>query len=139
MLILGSGPMGLLSQIVSKSKSALTVATEINPYRLAFAREISDFALTPSQLNQATVDEICEGHKFDLIIDTVGTQLEMAEKWIERGGVSFLLVLMQSTGIPFLLPNSYSLQSKLLRQANTATCSRRLCGLPLKHLNWRSW
>lgn len=85
-LILGSGPMGLLSQIVSKSKSALTVATEINPYRLAFAREISDFALAPSQLNQATVDEICEGHKFDLIIDTVGTQLEMAEKWIERGG-----------------------------------------------------
>jgi threonine dehydrogenase-like Zn-dependent dehydrogenase len=53
---------------------------------LAFAREISDFALTPSQLNQATVDEICAGHKFDVIIDTVGTQLEVAEKWIERGG-----------------------------------------------------
>lgn len=54
-LILGSGPMGLLSQIVSKSKAALTVATEINPYRLAFAREISDYALTPSQLHEATV------------------------------------------------------------------------------------
>jgi threonine dehydrogenase-like Zn-dependent dehydrogenase len=85
-LILGSGPMGLLSQIVSKSRAALTVATEVNPYRLAFAREISDFAWTPSQLNQANVDEVCSGHKFDLIIDTVGTQLDTAEKWIERGG-----------------------------------------------------
>lgn len=85
-LVLGSGPMGLLSQIVSKSKAALTVATEINPYRLAFAREFSDYALTPSQLDQAVVDEICSGHKFDLIIDTVGDQLEVAERWIERGG-----------------------------------------------------
>lgn len=85
-LILGSGPMGLLSQIVSKSRSGLTVATEINPYRLAFAREISDFALTPSELTQEAVDKICSGHKFDLIIDTVGTQLDIAEKWIERGG-----------------------------------------------------
>ncbi|OKP83451.1 Zn-dependent alcohol dehydrogenase [Paenibacillus helianthi] len=85
-LVLGSGPMGILCQMVSKSIAALTVATEINPYRLAFAKEISDFAMTPSQLNEATVNEICSGHKFDLIIDTVGTQLEFAEKWIERGG-----------------------------------------------------
>ncbi|MNO21301.1 D-arabitol-phosphate dehydrogenase [compost metagenome] len=85
-LILGSGPMGILSQMVSKSKAALTVATEINPYRLAFAKEISDFALTPSQLTEAAVDEICSGRRFDLIIDTVGTQLEVAEKWVERGG-----------------------------------------------------
>lgn len=85
-LILGSGPMGILCQMVSRSKAALTVATEINPYRLDFAREISDFALTPSELNDATVNEICSGRKFDLIIDTVGTQLDIAEKWIERGG-----------------------------------------------------
>lgn len=85
-LILGSGPMGILCQMVSKSKAAITVATEINPYRYAFAREISDFVLTPSQLNEATVNEICVGHKFDLIIDTVGTQFEIAEQWIERGG-----------------------------------------------------
>jgi len=85
-LILGSGPMGLLCQMVSKSKAALTVATEINPYRLDYAREISDFVLTPDQLDQAIVDEICSGHKFDLIIDTVGTQLDVAERWIERGG-----------------------------------------------------
>ncbi|ASA24841.1 zinc-dependent alcohol dehydrogenase [Paenibacillus donghaensis] len=85
-LILGSGPMGILSQMVSKSKAALTVATEINPYRLAFAKKTSDYALTPSELNETNVNEICSGRKFDLIIDTVGTQLEIAEKWIERGG-----------------------------------------------------
>ncbi|PZD96499.1 Zn-dependent alcohol dehydrogenase [Paenibacillus sambharensis] len=85
-LVLGSGPMGLLCQMVSRSKAALTAATEINPYRLAAAREISDYALTPSQLNEGIVHEICSGRKFDLIIDTVGNQLETAEQWIERGG-----------------------------------------------------
>jgi threonine dehydrogenase-like Zn-dependent dehydrogenase len=85
-LIIGSGPMGILCQMVSKSKAALTVATEVNPYRLTYARGISDFALSPTQLNEKTVNEICSGRKFDLIIDTVGTQLEIAEKWIERGG-----------------------------------------------------
>lgn len=85
-LILGSGPMGILAQVVSKSKAALTVATEQQPYRLAFAKKISDYALTPSELNETAVDEICSGHKFDVIIDTVGTQLEVAEKWIDRGG-----------------------------------------------------
>lgn len=85
-LVLGSGPMGLLCQYVSMLRSRITVATEVNPYRLYAAARISDFAIIPEQLNESFISRILGNRKFDVIIDTVGNQLDTAEKWIERGG-----------------------------------------------------
>ncbi|MGF7048641.1 threonine dehydrogenase-like Zn-dependent dehydrogenase [Paenibacillus sp. DS2015] len=85
-LVLGSGPMGILCQLVSKKLSGFTVATEINPYRLLFAEGIADYAYTPEQLDEARISNHILKRKFDVIIDTVGNQLEYAERWIERGG-----------------------------------------------------
>jgi len=85
-LVLGSGPMGLLCQMVAKKFARLTVATEINPYRLAIARTIADCADTPERLAEMSVVKALPNSKFDVIIDTVGTQMETAERWIDRGG-----------------------------------------------------
>lgn len=85
-LILGSGPMGLLCQIVSKHLGCITMATEKNPYRLSLARQISDDAVLPEELQQSRVDKLLGTGKFDVIIDTVGNQMTVAEEWIERGG-----------------------------------------------------
>lgn len=85
-LILGSGPMGILCQLISRKLAYLTVATEINPYRLLLAQGIADYAFTPDQLNESCIAGLPVNRKFDIIIDTVGNQLEYAERWIERGG-----------------------------------------------------
>ncbi|MNH99412.1 Sorbitol dehydrogenase [compost metagenome] len=85
-LILGSGPMGLLCQIVSKQLGCVTMATECNPYRLSLARQFSDVAVLPDELNEAVVNELLVEGKFDVVIDTVGNQMAIAEQWVERGG-----------------------------------------------------
>lgn len=86
-LVLGSGPMGILCQMVSRAlRTRLTVATEPNPYRLSFSETIADIAITPDQLTEEYVSRLLDGRKFDVIIDTVGNQLETADRWIDRGG-----------------------------------------------------
>lgn len=85
-LIMGSGPMGVLCQILGKKMAGLTVATEIDSYRLKFAEKVSDYVFRPEELTLEKLLKINGGRKFDVIIDTVGTQMEKAEMLIERGG-----------------------------------------------------
>ncbi|MBQ4899673.1 alcohol dehydrogenase catalytic domain-containing protein [Paenibacillus sp. Marseille-P2973] len=85
-LILGSGPMGLLCQIVSRALGCITIATEINPYRLSYSRRFSEVVLTPAELAAETELRLGESGKYDVVIDTVGTQMDLAEQWVERGG-----------------------------------------------------
>ncbi|WP_342439468.1 alcohol dehydrogenase catalytic domain-containing protein [Paenibacillus sp. FSL L8-0436] len=85
-LILGSGPMGLLCQIVAKRMGCTTISTEINAGRLAKAKQISDYACPPEELTPELVSSILGEKKFNIVMDTVGTQMEMAEQWVERGG-----------------------------------------------------
>ncbi|GGF99033.1 alcohol dehydrogenase [Paenibacillus albidus] len=85
-LILGSGPMGLLCQIVAKRMGCTTVSIEINTGRLAKAKQFSDYACPPEELTAERVSRILGDKKFDIVIDAVGTQMEIAERWVERGG-----------------------------------------------------
>ncbi|MWC26996.1 zinc-dependent alcohol dehydrogenase [Paenibacillus sp. MMS18-CY102] len=85
-LILGSGPMGILCQVVSASFARLTAATEVNEYRLECAKSVCDAVFTPDELNEGNVRKLLGNRKFDVVIDTVGTQLHTAEQWVERGG-----------------------------------------------------
>lgn len=84
-LVLGSGPMGLLCQMVSRETARLTVATELNPGRLRAAAAVADAACRPDEL-AAAVDRVAGGRRFDVVIDAVGNQMETAERWIGRGG-----------------------------------------------------
>lgn len=85
-LVLGSGPMGLLCQIVSKHLGCVTMASECNPYRLSIASRFSDDAVLPNELQQSRVNKLLGEGKFDVVIDTVGNQMAAAEQWVERGG-----------------------------------------------------
>lgn len=84
-LVIGSGPMGLLCQMASRATARLTVATELNPARLRAAQRIANAACRPEEL-EAVVERIAGGRRFDVVIDAVGNQLEAAERWIGRGG-----------------------------------------------------
>lgn len=92
-LVIGSGPMGIVSQIVAKKICRMTVATEKNEYRYNFAKNISDYVFTPEKLTPEKVSELTSNRKFDIVIDAVGNQMETAEKCVARGGKILLLGL----------------------------------------------
>lgn len=85
-LIIGSGPMGSLCQMVCKKIARLTVAVERNDYRNNLSKEISNYTYYPGELTEKELRKINLGRKFDVIIDAVGNQMEMCESMIERGG-----------------------------------------------------
>lgn len=84
-LVLGSGAIGSLCQLVSKRFARLTVGTEIDEYRKQFASQIADHVFHPSELTLEKVYEINNNQKFDIIVDAVGNQLHVALGLIGKG------------------------------------------------------
>lgn len=77
-LVLGSGPMGALCQMVAKRKARFVVATENSKYRRDVCKGFNDIILDSSELTIEKVNELTNNRKFDVIIDTVGNQMEYA-------------------------------------------------------------
>lgn len=77
-LILGSGPMGAISEIICKKISRLVVATEVDDYRRQFCAQYADHIYLPSELTTEEILTINYNRKFDVIIDTVGSMMEYA-------------------------------------------------------------
>jgi (R,R)-butanediol dehydrogenase / meso-butanediol dehydrogenase / diacetyl reductase len=85
-LVIGSGAIGLLCQLISRRLASLTVATETAEFRRAFAASVADRALHPRELTGTAVDELTGGRGFDVVVDAVGNQLETALAVVAKGG-----------------------------------------------------
>ncbi|MBR1691488.1 MAG: alcohol dehydrogenase catalytic domain-containing protein [Lachnospiraceae bacterium] len=85
-LVMGSGPMGALCQMIAKNNAGLVVATENSDYRIGECSKFSDYIYKSDALTTEKIREINQGHLFDVIIDTVGNQLEHALTLCEKGG-----------------------------------------------------
>ena len=85
-LIIGSGPIGIMCQMICKRLARLTVGTEIDSYRRGIAQKFTDYVLEPEKLTYAELYKINNNRKFDIVIDAVGNQLDMAVNFIEKGG-----------------------------------------------------
>ncbi|MEH6890505.1 alcohol dehydrogenase catalytic domain-containing protein [Bacillus sp. JJ864] len=85
-LVLGSGPIGLLVQLIARKLSRITVATEISHFRTEAAKKITKYVYHPQDLSLERVLHINQGRKFDVIFDAIGNQLEWAYPLIEKGG-----------------------------------------------------
>ncbi|MEN1986789.1 MULTISPECIES: zinc-dependent alcohol dehydrogenase [Paenibacillus] len=85
-LVLGSGAIGSLCQLVSKRLARLTVGTEVDPYRIQFASTIADHVFHPQELTLDKVYEINNNHKFDIVVDAVGNQLHVGFELVAKGG-----------------------------------------------------
>ncbi|WP_310550882.1 zinc-dependent alcohol dehydrogenase [Paenibacillus glufosinatiresistens] len=109
-LILGSGPMGLLCQFAARRLGCFTVSTELRQGRLAAARRYSDCALTPEELTAERVRELLGDRGFDTVIDTVGTQMATAERWVDRGGTIVPMAINGAYRYP-LSPTMYAQQA----------------------------
>lgn len=75
-LIIGSGPMGALCQMIAKNHAGLVVASENAEYRIKACKAFNDYNFTSDALEPEAIRKINNGHLFDVIIDTVGTQME---------------------------------------------------------------
>jgi 2-desacetyl-2-hydroxyethyl bacteriochlorophyllide A dehydrogenase len=78
LLLIGSGPMSLVAQLVCRQLGVETLALETNSHRLAFAKTLGLAILAPDAL---AGDEV-----FDAVLDSVGSQLELASQHLRRGG-----------------------------------------------------
>ncbi|MDV7767416.1 zinc-dependent alcohol dehydrogenase [Peribacillus sp. CSMR9] len=85
-LVLGSGPIGLMVQLIARKLSRITVATEIGNFRTKAAQKITKYVYHPQKLNLEEIYRINQGRKFDVVIDAIGNQLEWAYPLIEKGG-----------------------------------------------------
>ncbi|GAA0076691.1 alcohol dehydrogenase catalytic domain-containing protein [Clostridium sp. CTA-5] len=90
-LIIGSGPMGVLCQMLTSKIARLTVAIEKNDYRKDFSNKICDYVYYPEDLTEEKLRKINLGKKFDVVIDAVGNQMGICESMIEKGGRIVLL------------------------------------------------
>ncbi|QGV82397.1 alcohol dehydrogenase [Streptomyces ficellus] len=85
-LVIGSGAIGLLCQSIARRLGRLTVATEPNAFRRAFAAGIAHHALHPDELTPETIARLTDGKGFDVVIDAVGNQLTTAMDAVAKGG-----------------------------------------------------
>lgn len=81
-LVLGSGPMSLVAQLLLRVMGVNTLATDLNTYRMEFGRSLGLDIIHPDELAL----RIQSQQKVDAVIDTVGNQLETAVQYVRRGG-----------------------------------------------------
>lgn len=81
-LLLGSGPMSLVAQILLRAIGARTRATDLNTFRIEFGQSLGLDIVHPEALECPGQDQ----GKYDVVIDTVGNQLETAASIVGRGG-----------------------------------------------------
>ena len=81
-LILGSGPMSLVAQLLLRAMGVQTVATDLNTFRVEFGRSLGLNIVHPDSREWRRLDH----EKFDAVIDTVGNQLDVAAQAVRRGG-----------------------------------------------------
>lgn len=85
-LVIGSGPMGALCEMIAQNKAGLVVATENSDYRIKESLKFCDYIYKSTELEPKEIKKINNGHLFDVIIDTVGNQMEKALTLCEKGG-----------------------------------------------------
>jgi threonine dehydrogenase-like Zn-dependent dehydrogenase len=81
-LLLGSGPMSLVAQLLLRAMGVTTLATDLNPYRIKFGRSLGLDVMHADELELRMQDQ----SKADAVIDTVGNQIDTAIQFVRRGG-----------------------------------------------------
>jgi len=74
-VVLGGGPIGLLVAMVAKSKGARVIISEVNPVRLALAKEIGFEVVNPVETNVVEfIEKETNGRLADVVFEVAGVQ-----------------------------------------------------------------
>lgn len=101
-VIIGSGPMGFLSQLVAGKLASKVIASDATAARRQFVAPYVTAVQAPSNLNADWVRQVNDGLLADVVIDAVGNQVEQALTLVERGGNIVILGLDHGYAAPIL-------------------------------------
>lgn len=85
-LVIGSGPIGMMCQLIAGRTAAVVCATEPGDYRREFASRTTHHSIHPEQLTPKAIKGMTGDRGFDVVIDAVGNQLEAAVALLNKGG-----------------------------------------------------
>ena len=100
-LVLGSGTIGNLCQMVCRKIARCTVGTEVNHFRNDYSKRFNQNVFYPDELDMQKVLQLTNGIKFNVIIDAVGNQLHTAFKYAAKGARLFAIGFMNDYEIKF--------------------------------------
>jgi 2-desacetyl-2-hydroxyethyl bacteriochlorophyllide A dehydrogenase len=95
MLIIGAGPIGLLTlQVALHLGAGRVIVVDKQPARLQVATKLGAYAVTPEKLTE-TVNQLFDGEGVDTIVDCVGVEVtrEQALQLINPGGTIVMVGL----------------------------------------------
>jgi len=74
-VVLGGGPIGLLVAMVAKNTGASVIVSEVNPVRIALARELGFETVNPAEVDLVSyVNDKTEGRLADVVFEVAGVQ-----------------------------------------------------------------
>jgi L-iditol 2-dehydrogenase len=91
-LIIGSGPIGLLHLLLAKKRGARVIMTGLEPDRLELAKSLgAEYAVLPQMIKE-TVREMTSGLGVDAVFECTGQPAvwEAAPDYLRRGGIAVL-------------------------------------------------
>jgi len=72
-VVLGGGPIGILVALAAREAGAKVLVSEINPFRISFAREIGIEAVNPTEMDlQGLVEKRTGGAGADVVFEVTG-------------------------------------------------------------------
>lgn len=93
-VVIGSGPIGMLVALVAKSVGANVLVSEINPYRVEFAKSLGVEAVNPKEIN--LVDLVMER------TDTAGADI-VFEVTSSASGAAIMTELLRTRGLAVIV------------------------------------
>ena len=99
-VVLGGGPIGLLVAMVAKEVGAQVIISEVNPVRIAKAKELGFDAVSPTEVDLvAYVHGKTEGRKADVVFEVAGVQPAL-DIMTEVAGIRGRIVMVAIHGQP---------------------------------------
>lgn len=102
-VVIGGGPIGILVALAAKAAGAKVVISEINPYRLDFARSLGLHAVDPLQTDvKALCQELSGGSGADVVFEVSGAKAAAATMTAPlaiRGRVVIVAIYLQPAEI----------------------------------------
>lgn len=99
-VVLGGGPIGLLVAMVAKEVGAQVIVSEVNPVRIAKAKELGFDAVNPIEVDLVTyVHKKTEGRKADVVFEVAGVQPAL-DIMTEVAGIRGRIVMVAIHGEP---------------------------------------
>jgi len=99
-VVLGGGPIGMLVAMVAKNKGARVIISEVNPVRVALAKELGFETVNPAEINIVEfIERETEGKLADVVFEVAGVQ-PTVDLMSDIAGIRSRIVMVAIHGQP---------------------------------------